>query len=321
MNTWVMYALFLGAASGLVGCARESAHEEESTVFALLTDSEIEANNSQYVELDGSPSHAHLPSSNVVFEWMQTSGPAALVLESEDVSKLSILTPTNITQATTLTFELTVTDGESTDVAEVNVFVTPCEVSEGVVFDECLSTDFGPFGSYERKEPVPEEVFEDGVFVNGQGDRHLTWEIVDSGDTNHDKVLRAHFSANDPFEEFNDNAWMGLLLPQEFLVEGGQRLDLTEYIGGLIQFDVRMLSGENPRLEAAAECGWPCTSEIIVFDATYEWQTITIAIDDLIESGAEIDQLTVGLLVRPPWNQQQVGVFEFDNIQLVKSGG
>lgn len=290
----------------------------EQTVIAIAGDDQS-ALNSQYILLDGSRSASQISSSAITYNWAQISGPDAVILKTDDDAQLAIITPADITANTTLTFELTVDDGSNINTDTVDIEVAPCISEPGVIFGDCVGTGFGALLSYERKEPTNEnEVAQQGLFYQPQGDRHLIWETYDTLEPGHDTVISVTFGANDPFDEINDNGWLGFGINPQFPVDS-TAADLSTYANGAIQFDVREPSGLNSRIEISAECFWPCTSESIFFTARSDWQTITISIADLVESGVDISNLSGPLLFRTPWFQQNSSQFDIDNVRLIKN--
>lgn len=297
-------ALFVG---GLVSCGGGEPTDEPTGPGFLGED--VTALNSQYMELTAAGA------ANATYQWQQSAGEAATIIDGVDSSTLRFLTPANVSAGQSISFTVERVEGSTVTSDTIDVILSPCDAAQGDIFIDCVAPGFGALRSYEQENDNPEG-YKDGVYFKGEGDRHLVWRLVETLDPEHQTVIEIDFGANDPLGEIETNAWFGVGAPDDLGPPSTNRVDLTAYAGGAISFDFRQLNGEGAQIDAGMECGWPCSSERKMALAQTEWQTMTIAIDDLVESGADISQLDMVFMFSEQWWAQGAHSFQLDNIRL-----
>ena len=273
---------------------------------------EVTVLNSQYVEIN-------ILNVNVGnFQWRQTAGQAATIISGENSASLYLLTPSNVVNGEKLTFQIEHENAGTITTGAIDIIVNACDAGPDDMFIDCVAPSFGALRSYEAENDHPDG-FVDGVYFNGYGDRHINWEMVDTGEPEHNTVIQIYYGANDPLNEINTNGWFGIGAPDDLGPPSAIRTDLSAYKDGSISFDVRQMDGEDGIIGLGLECGWPCTSEHKLITTTFEWQTVTIALADFIESGVDLTQLDVAFMFREPWWNQDAHTYQIDNIRLSKS--
>lgn len=160
-----------------------------------------------------------------------------------------------------------------------------------------------------------------GYHFQSAPDAHVQWRLVDTFDSVHNTAIEVTFNANDPSDLVDDNGWFGITVGNT----ENTTADLSAYADGAISFDMRVVrNGQiTDNFDVKMECVYPCTSEEFwVPDGVVlgQWQTHTLSIKRMIETGLDIKKVNNLLIVKPGWgNQRGQYVIELDNIRLLKS--
>lgn len=272
--------------------------------------------NSAWVTLIGSAAGASEASA---VTWQQTSGPAVVLTpDGADPLRAGFVAP-DVRQRTALNFELTaITDGSRVS-DQVSVDVQPCAASGDSVFGDCIAPGFGPWLAYESSGRTG-QIFH----YAGEGDYHVQWQLVDSGDSSRGEVMEIRWNANDPNHQEDARGWFGLALPGSSSTTG---VDLNTYLDGAISFDMRLTYHGQPASAAPfifkMECVHPCVSaEMPILDGhtSFDWQTHTFSVRDLVASGLNVNKVNHMFVIQPDWfNQEQDVTVQIDNIRLSKT--
>lgn len=302
--TLLVYVAALISACGTDPTPVESSSSESSSSSApVYAGQDQTVLNSQLVEL----------SVEGTADWEQVSGPS-VVWVAQDANPAVFIAP-DVSAATELVFEAQA--GAASD--RVTVTVEPCNAADDMVFDDCIAPGFGAWVSYESSEAK-------GTFfhVDGNGDYHVQWQMLDSGDVEHGEVMEITWNANDEQHQNNDRGWFGLAMPGAAATEGS---DLSEYSEGALSFDMRLVYHEQPSNAAGfitkMECVYPCVSgemSIANGHTSYEWQTHTYPISQLTSTGLDLTQVNHVFVIQPDWfAQEQTVSIQIDNIKLSKT--
>ena len=249
---------------------------------------------------------------NSTLKWRQLSGPS---VNLDPKPATGFIAP-DVRAGTDLTFELSAQINGQTLSDTVNVRVEPCKNADGIVYGDCISPGFGPFLAYESATATGEVFHYQGTETN----RHVQWQSVDTGDAKHGRVMEIRWNANDPNHTIAANGWFGLAMP-------GTSADLQAYKDGAISFDMRLTYHEQPASAAPfifkSECILPCVSAELTIDkgnSSFDWQTHTYPIADLVASGLNLSKVNHLWVIQPAWrNQEQNVTVQIDNIRLVKT--
>jgi hypothetical protein len=107
-------------------------------------------------------------------------------------------------------------------------------------------------------------------------------------------------------------------------------MDLSAWAGGTLQFDFQAVqestAGGNDWV-FKMDCEFPCGSGDQVLGTAFGtaepavgvWESYSIAIDDLVTAGVELDHVDTPLVIFPSWGNQAGVVLRVDNIRLVKA--
>ncbi len=95
-------------------------------------------------------------------------------------------------------------------------------------------------------------------------------------------------------------------------------VDLRSYANGAIVFDIKVVSGDS-RITMKLDCVYPCTSgdQALGNLPVGEWQTVTVALSDLVAGGLDLSKVNTGLVI---WATGHNGtVFRLDNIRFTET--
>ncbi|MGB0187922.1 MAG: glycosyl hydrolase [Aequoribacter sp.] len=95
-------------------------------------------------------------------------------------------------------------------------------------------------------------------------------------------------------------------------------VDLRSYASGAIVFDIKVVSGDS-RITMKLDCIHPCTSgdQALGSLPVGEWQTVTVALSDLVTGGLDLSKVDTGLVI---WATGHNGtVFRLDNIRFTET--
>ncbi len=218
----------------------------------------------------------------------------------------------------------------------VNLFVAEFTGAAAVQFDNislvCGHKDQGGCGINPPEVAVEGEqvrVFSDevnqSVWTNGIGawddvagadyfdnatSNHITWNLVDTGDE-HGTVIEA---------QFGSNGANGVLF-----IQSAQPVNMSDYTGGSLVFDLKVLdyAQTTAGMTFKIDCIYPCSTgdQSLGVVANGEWQTMTIAVADLVAQGLNLSSVNTGLVIYPTWGDQQGVKFQLDNIRWLKGDG
>ena len=137
-------------------------------------------------------------------------------------------------------------------------------------------------------------------YYTGDTSNHVNWQLVESGETGHDTILDVTFNADG-----DDGV---------FYIQSGQPVDLNSFSSGSLIFDIKSnTAGFTYKVDCISPCGTGDRSLNVVGDG--EWQTITIAVSDLVSQGLNLNSTNTGLVIFPTWGDQQGISFQLDNIR------
>lgn len=251
--------------------------------------------------------------------WRQLGGPSVtLVSTSATNGSVGFVAP-DVRQNAALQFEVTATAGGLTAQDTMSVAVQPCGATGDSVFGDCVAAGFGPWLAYESSARSGQL-----LHYSGEGDYHVQWRAVDSGDNARGKVMEVRWNANDANHQEDAKGWFGLALPGNAGTAGG---DLSAYLDGAISFDMRVTYHEQPSAAAPfifkMECVHPCVSAEMPIrngSTSFEWQTHTFTVRELVASGLNLNKVNHVFVIQPDWfNQEQNVTVQIDNIRLSKT--
>lgn len=276
--------------------------------------------NSELVQLDGTLSKpADGRDEPLVFQWRQLSGPVLQFLTAEDSQSASprFVAP-SVSNSAAIELELTVSQGSASASDTVNVDVEPCRQADGLVYGDCIAPGYGPFTAYESNAARGEI-----HHVVGRGDYHVQWQAVDTGEAGYGQVVEITWNANDPEHTSATNGWFGVATMDTNPADGA---DLSRFAQGALSFDMRVVYHEAPTnptpFIVKMECGWPCASDEMAIpgaERSYEWQTYTYSIAEMVSSGLDVTGVTFPFVIQPLWQQQEQEVtIQIDNVRLME---
>lgn len=274
---------------------------------AVATASPV-TSTSAYFLLNGSQSND--PENDALtYQWVQIAGPDAVVVDDLSSVSPTLYAPTG-SAGSGLIFELTVSDGEFSSTAEVIVDVPQCYAEQGEVFINCVDSAWAGISAWEM---LSDGSYENYHYVNGHNDFQAQWQIMDSGDVEHENVIDIHYASSD-----DANAMVRIYT--EYGV--GATVDMSAYEYGTLEFDLRVIDwGAQPSLlEVVMECVYPCTSAPYPIDDAVlgEWKTYQLPLQFFIDSGLDIHNTEMGFQISPPWGLQNGVHFQVDNIRWVE---
>ncbi|MFT5163280.1 MAG: beta-glucanase (GH16 family) [Alteromonadaceae bacterium] len=144
-----------------------------------------------------------------------------------------------------------------------------------------------------------------GNYLDGETANHISWSVIDSGDSDHGNVISTVFNAD---------GGNGV-----FYIQSVQNVDLTHLSVGELIFDIKVTNyGSNTDgMTLKVDCTDPCSTGDIPLGVIGDgqWETITLPVTDLVARGLELDKINSGIVLFPAWDQQQGVTFELDNIR------
>lgn len=246
-------------------------------------------------------------------QWQQLSGPAVVWLTDQGLAR-TFIAP-DLRQSADLVFEASAAGSRD----QVNVRVQPCSVAADMVFEDCTAPGFGAWIAYESSDRL-------GQFFHqqGQGDYHVQWQRVDSGDPLHNQVMEVTWNANDTQHLETARGWFGLAMPGLGATAG---TNLSAYAEGVLSFDMRLVYHEQSSSAAAfvtkMECVYPCSSaEMPVANGhtSYQWQTHSYPISQLVSTGLDLTKVNHAFVIQPDWFDQEHNVtIQIDNIKITRT--
>ncbi len=194
-------------------------------------------------------------------------------------------------------------------------FDLSCGHIDGNIFVNCVDPDWMGILGWEQAGSNVGEHYE---YLEGGNGFLIDWNIVDTGEEGYNQVVEVEFSDS----EVNGNL--------RFRSRGVYRVDsvdLSEFAGGTLEFDLRVIDwADADYLEVQSECFWPCASPITRVPRfnENEWQHFTINVDDLIvpgngRPGLDLSQVELGFVISPQWGEMQNVHFQLDNIRWLRA--
>ena len=92
--------------------------------------------------------------------------------------------------------------------------------------------------------------------------------------------------------------------------------NLSAYAGGTIEFDVKIISGDN-KLTMKSECSYPCTSGDFSLGAVdgAGWDALSVNVNELVDQGLNLSGVDIGFAI---WaTDHDSTVFQVDNVRWV----
>lgn len=186
---------------------------------------------------------------------------------------------------------------------------------ERILFDDSVQNGvLSAWVDYENASAV------DSYYYDGSLSSHIRWEVLDTGDITHGKVIQVTFNATDTQDANKDNGWFGVSVDNK-----NSSTSLAAYAQGAISFDMRIIQNGliHDNMIAKSECNYPCTAvELALQDppAKGEWKNYVISMQTLIDRGLDISKVNNMFVIAPNWNLQ-VGqyIFQLDNIKFLQS--
>ena len=164
-----------------------------------------------------------------------------------------------------------------------------------VVFENGAADDaWNELGAYDEANPQWGNCINDG----GQGCPSISWSIVNDNDRGN--VLEiSHGTTNKEAAVF---------------IQTSSAYDLSAYAGGTIDFDVKIMSGDN-KLTMKIDCVWPCTSGEYSLGAVEgsDWKSLSVNVNDLVAQGLSLLTVNTGIVIRA--TDHNATVFRLDNVR------
>jgi len=137
-------------------------------------------------------------------------------------------------------------------------------------------------------------------YYTGDTSNHVNWQLVESDETGHDTILELTFNADG-----GDGV---------FYIQSAQPVDLNSFSSGNLIFDIKSnTAGFTYKVDCISPCGTGDQPLSIIGDG--EWQTISIAVSELVTQGLNLNSTNTGLVIFPTWGDQQGITFQLDNIR------
>ena len=130
----------------------------------------------------------------------------------------------------------------------------------------------------------------------------IDWDVV--SDSERGYVLEVTHSA--------DSIHAGLFL------QTPDPIDLSAYAnGGLLSFDIKVITGNTDGISAKIDCVYPCTSGDIPLslDSPGQWQSFTWSVSDLVDRGLDLTRINTGLVITPAYADSANVVYRLDNVR------
>ncbi len=142
-------------------------------------------------------------------------------------------------------------------------------------------------------------------YYTGDTSNHVTWQLVETDEAEHDTVLEVVFDADG-----GDGV---------FYIQSTQPVDLSSFSEGDLIFDIKVTDyasttgGITFKVDCVSPCGTGDQSLGVIGDG--EWETISIPVSTLIGYGLNISSTNTGLVLFPKWGDQQGVTLQLDNIR------
>ena len=137
-------------------------------------------------------------------------------------------------------------------------------------------------------------------YYTGDTSNHVNWQLIESGEVGHDTILDVTFNADG-----GDGV---------FYIQSAQPVDLSSFSSGNLIFDIKSNTTDfTYKVDCISPCGTGDRVLNVVGDG--KWQTITLAVSDLVTQGLNLKSTNTGLVIFPTWGNQQGVTFQLDNIR------
>jgi hypothetical protein len=159
----------------------------------------------------------------------------------------------------------------------------------------------------------------DSYYYDGKISSHIRWEVLETNDTSHGKVVQVTFNALDESDQQQDNGWFGISASQN-----NSTTDLSGYENGALSFDMRIIQNGtiHKNLLVKAECKFPCTAKDFALEDPRigVWKNYKIPMKYLIDGGLNTKDVNNLFVIAPNW-RMQLGqyIIQLDNIKFEKN--
>jgi len=182
------------------------------------------------------------------------------------------------------------------------------------LFDESVQNGvLSAWVDYENASAV------DTYYYDGMFSSHIRWEVLETNDNSHGKVIQVVFNALDEDDQQQDNGWFGVSASQ-----ANTTTDLSGYENGALSFDMRIIQNGtiHKNLVVKAECKFPCSAKDFALEdpPIGVWKNYKVPMNYLIDGGLDIKNVNNMFVLAPNW-RMQLGqyIIQLDNIKYEKS--
>lgn len=187
------------------------------------------------------------------------------------------------------------TDAGDADTGDNTSGTGGATVSTKIVFENGAADDaWDELGAYDEANTDWGNCINDG----GQGCPSISWSVVNDNDRGN--VLEiSHGTENKEAAVF---------------IQTSSAYDMSAYAGGTIDFDVKIMSGDN-KLTMKIDCNWPCTSGDYSLGAVEgsDWKSLSVNVNDLVDRGLSLLTVNTGIVIRA--TDHNSTVFRLDNVR------
>lgn len=183
-----------------------------------------------------------------------------------------------------------------------------------ILFDESVQNGaLSAWVDYENPSAI------DTYYYDGMFSSHIRWEVLETNDASHGKVIQVVFNALDENDQQQDNGWFGVSASQT-----NTTTDLSGYENGALSFDMKLIQNGTiyNNLLVKAECKFPCTAKDYALEdpSIGVWKNYKIPMKYLIDGGLNIKNVNNLFVIAPNW-RMQLGqyIIQLDNIKFEKA--
>lgn len=182
-----------------------------------------------------------------------------------------------------------------------------------VLFDDSVQNGvLSAWVDYENVSAV------DTYYYDGSLSSHIQWDVLETNDANHEKVIQVVFNALDENDQQQDNGWFGISTSQN-----NRTTDLSGFENGALSFDMRIIQNGtiHKNLLVKAECKFPCGAKDFALEdpPIGVWENYKVPMKYLVDGGLDIKNVNNLFVIAPNW-RMQLGqyIIQLDNIKLEK---